>query len=138
MKIDTMRTIPNRCVITPVAAMAMTINADTTMLASSNLVSLKEHRRGESIAARPMAIPMFTMLLPITLPMINDGASRLTMDVIASGDEEPKANTVNPMTNGEIPMIVAIFFAPSTIHSEPKYRRTIPIGIPSNAISITQ
>ena len=119
-KMEAVRSAPERKPIVPVSDNTNIINAEMIMAAISIFVSLNEHASGHIIAARPMARPMFAMLLPTTLPTISDGVPLLTTEVIASGAEDPNANTVSPITKGDIPKRSAIFFAPSTIHLEPK------------------
>ena len=75
---------------------------------------------GLSNAANPMHRPMLAMLLPMTLPRIMSGVDVLTIDVTASGADEPNARTVIPTTKGAMPKRRASFFAPSTSQSEPK------------------
>ena len=121
----------------PVMAITVTTMAESIMMASSNLMLVYLAANGPTMAARPIARPMLAMLLPTTLPMMICGVSPLTMDVMHSGADDPKASTVNPMTNGATPRRSAIPLAPLTIQSEPKYSITIPIGMPSSIQSMT-
>jgi len=106
--------------------MASRPTAVASITMSSIFMSVYLAAMGPMIAARPMARPTLAMLLPTTFPMMSDGVSVLTMDVIASGAEDPKASTVSPTTNGAIPKCRARPFAPRTSHSEPKYSMAVP------------
>ena len=127
---------PSRNPIMPVIAIAVTMMAESIITASSNLMLLYLAARGPTTAARPIANPMLAMLLPTTFPMMICGVSPLTMDVMHSGADDPKARTVSPMTKGATPRRRAIPLAPLTIQSEPKYSITIPIGMPSSIQSM--
>ena len=104
----------------PEIPMTVINEAETTIVVISKRMDANLAAIGWINAARPMQIPMLAMLLPMTLPMMMSGLEVLTMDVTHSGDDEPNANTVRPMTKGAIPKRRASFLAPSTSQSEPK------------------
>ena len=77
---------------------------------------------GDIIEETPRTAPMLNVFEPMTLPIVIPTSFLITemIEAVSSGRLVPIATIVTDMTFSEIPRLLAMTDAPSTIWSEPK------------------